>query len=113
MLCTKAKGNLFSSHMESRIEKGNVCCNTVLRSQLTDIAKIQVGKEVFRAKISGVMNYRSEVWEYAKGDWLETIQLGYYKRWLRMSKHAHSLVVKGDLGLFSLRSGRLIKLDRL
>ena len=109
----KAKGNLFSSHIESRIEKGKACCNMVLRSQLRDIKKIQVVKEVFRAKILGVMHYGSEVWGYVKGDRLETVQLGYYKRWLGISKNTNSLVVRGGLGLFSLRSRRLINMVRL
>ena len=69
----KTKGNLFSSHIESRIEKGKACCNMVLRIQLRDIKKIQVVKEVFRVKISGMMHYGSEVWEHAKGDRLEAV----------------------------------------
>ena len=109
----KAKGNLFSSHIESRIEKGKACCNMVLRSQLRDIKKIQVVKEVFRAKILGVMPCASEVWGYVKGESLERVQLGLYTRCLWISKNTSSIVVRGDLGLFSLRSRRLINMVRL
>jgi hypothetical protein len=78
------------------MEKGKPCCNMVLRSQLRDTKKIQVVKEVVRAKILGGMYYGSEVWGYVKRDRLETVQLGYYRRWLGISKHTNSLLVRGD-----------------
>ena len=39
--------------------------------------------------------------------------LGYYKSWVGISKRTNSLVVRGDLGLFSLRSRRLVNMVRL
>ena len=44
---------------------------------------------------------------------IETVRLGYRKRWLGINEHASSLVVRGDLGLFSLKSRRLINLVML
>ena len=65
----------------------------VLRSQLKDIKKIQVVKEVFRAKILGVMHYGSEVWGMRREARKSAIRILFEVA--RIIKHTNSLVVRG------------------
>jgi len=54
--------------------------------------------------------YGSEVWGLEKGMELERIQLRYLKRLLGLNDRFNSQVIKGDLGLDTLRNNRLVKI---
>ena len=41
---------------------------------------------------------------------MERIQLHYFKRLIGLDKKFNSIVIKGDLGLFSLRNKRLVRM---
>ena len=56
------------------------------------------------------MSYGGEVWGLKKGKKLQRIHLGYFRRLLGLSGKFNSLVLKGDLGLFTLRLKRRVRM---
>ena len=58
------------------------------------------------------MHYGVEVWGYRKGPKFEVVMMRYYKRMLGLGDYFSNLVIKGDLGLASLRSMRLVTMVR-
>ena len=56
------------------------------------------------------MKLGAEVLGFDKGVILERLQLLHYRRMLSLSERSSSSVIKGDLGILSLRSRTLVKM---
>ena len=102
----------MSRHVEDCNLRGNRLINMLLRSNLNQLADMRIQKRVFQTKVASSLHWGSEVWGFAKGAKLEVVQLRYFKRILGLKDSFSSVVLKGDLGLFTLRSFRLVRMVR-
>ena len=100
----------MSRHVEDCNLRGNRLINMLLRSNLNQLADMRIQKRVFQTKVASSLHWGSEVWGFAKVAKLEVVQLRYFKRILGLKDSFSSVVLKGDLGLFSLRSVRLVRM---
>ena len=66
-------------------------------------ADTKLQMRIFETKLGPVLSYGGEVWEFEKGERIGRIYSGHFRRLLGLSGKFNTLVLKGDLGLFSLR----------
>ena len=111
--CKFSSNGKFGKQLKLSLAKGKSCAYAVTASQLANIQNLKMHKQIFQVKIESAMHYGSEVWGYIAGETMEKIQLQYFKRVLGLHFSTNSLVLRGDLGLFSLRSDRLVGMIRL
>ena len=103
----------WSNHISKMANRGKAAMATLFRnSNLTGIGDLKMHKNVFNSKIRPILHYGGEVWGLEVANALETLQLQYYKRMLGLHATTHTLFIKGDLGLFSMRKHRQIQLIR-
>lgn len=81
--------------------------SSVLKVGLTDL---RLQKRIFQTKLASVMSFAAEVWGMEKADKVDRLQLMYFKRLMGVSDKFNHVVLKGDLGLLSLRVGRLVRI---
>ena len=87
----------LNDRLNSLVMRGDLGFNTLRSKRLVKMVKFLV-------------HYGSELWGCEKGMGLEKIQLRYFKRPLGLNDRLNSLVMRGDLGLNTLRSKRLVKM---
>ena len=72
------------------------------------IKNLKIYKRIFNTKILPMKEYEAEIWDGATVQQLESLQLQYYKRVFGLHQTTHSQILKGDMGMFSLRLRRYI-----
>ena len=100
----------MSRHVEDCNLSVKRLTNMLLRSNLGQLSDMRIQKRVFQTKVVISLHWGLEVWGFAKAAKLEVVQLRYFKRILGLKDSFSSVVLKGDLGLCTLRSGRLVKM---
>ena len=100
----------MSRHIDDCNLRGNRLINMILRSNFGQLADMRIQKRVFLTKVASSLHWGSGVWGFAKRAKLEVLQLRYFKRILGMKDSFISVVLNGDLGLFTLRSARLVRM---
>ena len=104
ILCQNGK---WTSHITTMAQKGRNALFGIYRSTLTaEISELSLHKHIFNTKIMPILHYGSEIWGYQPAKQLETLQLQYYKRVFGLHNTTHTLVLKGDLGIFNLKLKR-------
>ena len=101
----------WSNHISMMANRRKEAMATLFKnSNLMGIGDLKMYKNVFNSKIRPILHYGGDVWGLGVANSLETPQLQYYQRMLRLHATAHTLFVKGDFGLFSIRKHRQIQL---
>jgi hypothetical protein len=59
-----------------------------------------------------ILHYGTEIWGHENAAQLESVQLGYFKRLYGLHKMTHTQFLKGDLGLWSLKSYRTVQMTK-
>ena len=90
--------------------RGNMLINTLSRSNIGHLADMRIHKRVFQTKVASSLRGVSQVSGFAKAVKLEVVQLIYFKRIIRLKDLFSSMVLKGDWGFFTRRSGRLVRM---
>lgn len=57
-----------------------------------------------------ILHYGAEIWGHENAAQLESVQLGYFKRLYGLHRMTHTQFLKGDLGLWSLKSYRTVQM---
>ena len=102
----------FSGHLDLANARGRYISGEIARSSLRRVIDIRVHKRIWISKIVRAMHYGAEIWGYRKGPKLEVVMMRYHKRMLGLWDSFSNLVIRGDLGLVSLRSMRLVTMVR-
>ena len=114
-------GQLAGMRIQKRVFQTKVASSLHWSSEVWGIAKaaklevvklagMRIQKRVFQTKVASSLHWSSEVWGIAKAAKLEVVQLRYFKRILGLKDSFTSVVMKVDLGLFTLKSVRLVKI---
>ena len=82
----------------------------LLSKALSEGLSPQAGEVIWWAMIVPVLNFGSELWGAAKCKEIERVQLEVGKRILGISKKTASAVVRGELGWWSMRAQRDMKI---
>ena len=100
----------MSRHIDDCNLTGNRLINMILISNFGQLADLRIQKRVFQTKVPSSLHSGSEVRGFAKGAELEVVRLRCFKRILGLKNLFSSGVLKRDLGLFTLRSARLVRM---
>jgi len=83
--------------------------SAMLSKALSEGLSLKAAEVIWRSMIVPVLNYGSELWGAAKCNEVEKVQLEVGKRLLGVSKKMASVVVRGELGWWSMRAQRDMK----
>ena len=110
--CKFTSSGKWSDQVQIASWKGQKASWALLKSPLRHLgpADIKLQKRIFETKVGPALSYGGEVWGFEKGEKIERIYLGHFRRLLGLSGKFNNLVLKGDLGLFSLRIKRLVRM---
>ena len=103
----------LKSHVDELINRGKVAMSAIFRNPtIMGIKNLKMHKRIFNTKILPVIEYGAEIWGGEAAQKLESLQLQYYKRLFGLHQTTHSQILKGDMGLFSLKLRRSILMLR-
>ncbi|MFO7744505.1 MAG: reverse transcriptase family protein, partial [Psychroflexus sp.] len=108
---TVTRNGKWTQHISATTTKGKNALFGIYRSNVTTgISDLSLHKHIFITKVLPILHYGAEIWGYQTAQGLETLQLQYYKHAYGLHKTTHSLVLKGDLGIYSLKIRRKIQM---
>ena len=100
----------ISRNVEDCNLRGNGLIKILLRSNLGQLADMRIKKRFLQTKVASSLHWGSEVWGFAKAAKLKVVQLRYFNRILGLKDSFSSVVLKEDMGLFTLNSVILVRM---
>ena len=92
------------------LNRGRAATFSLFRNKISGIKNLSLHKRFFLSKIMPILHYGAEIWGHENAAQLESVQLGYFKRLYGLHRMTHTQFLKGDLGLWSLKSYRTVQM---